>query len=67
MRNKAYYRLLVCNKIRNLAKIDKKRPLFWLLSGLKTVKNMYKKLITANISNIFGIHKCEKNKKSPLN
>ena len=59
MRIRAYYRLLVRNKIRNLAKIDKKRPLFWLLSGLKTVKNMYKKLITANISNIFDIHKCE--------
>ena len=35
MRIRAYYRLLVRNKINNLAKINKKRPLFWFLSGLK--------------------------------
>ena len=63
----AYYRLLVRNKIKNLAKIDKKRPLFW---GIKWSKNgtiiCIKKLISANISNISNIHKCE-TKKSPLN
>ena len=35
-RIRAYYMLLVRNKIMNLAKINKKRPLFW---GIKWSKN----------------------------